>query len=135
MIKLEDFIKLNIKEITYKGNKYIIKFTKSKMNDDDDDDELEYYINLYDEDDYNYFFDHPKSVFRKLLYKANLSYFIENYVLESDISSHSPTYIQNVIELFFKEYLKLKEANENSQIEYKTQIKNFKEWDGVIKYD
>lgn len=134
MIKLEDFIKLNIKEITYKGNKYIIKFTKSKMNDDDDD-ELEYYINLYDEDDYNYFFDHPTSVFRKPLYKANLSYFLGNYVLESDISSHSPTYIQDVIELFFKEYLKLKEENEGSQIEYKTQIKNFKEWDGVIKYD
>lgn len=128
MITLEDFIELDIKKITYKGNNYVIKFKKYiDINND------KYYICLFNENDYDCISNRMKYKFSAPLYELNLAYFLDNYVLESDISSHSPTYIQEVIELFFKEYLKQKEEQDKKQIEYKVQIKNYNEWDGVIK--
>lgn len=129
MIKVSDFIKLGSKELTYRCKKYVIQFSREKVNNYNCLNDYKYYITLFgvNEDSSNINDKH------ELLLNEDLIYFIDNEVLESGINSHSPTYIKDVIELFFNQYLTIKKEQDKIQTEYETQIKNYNEWDGVIK--
>ena len=108
MITKSDLIELMPRKIKYKDKNYYISISYDRY-------DCIFMIDLYTEEP-----------FKDPIHTENIDVVINRLGEEA---KHSPTYIQDVIKEFFKMYL---ESIDRIQ-EKETQIKNYKEWDGVIE--
>ena len=69
----------------------------------------------------------------ELAFTAELDMIINKLEKFNCTASHSPTYIQDIIETFFKMYLDENEEKIKLNQEKILQLKNYEDWDGDIE--
>lgn len=133
MITIDDLIELRPRKIKYKDKNYYIKVAYDKYAGI-------YMMDLYKErdiplsDPVRYKDDTDEDFYINQHYDIEHTERINDIVYRLDKEEkHSPTYIQDVIKEFFKMYLERIDRRNRLRQEKETQIKNYKEWDGVIE--
>ena len=143
MMTLNDLVEIKPKRIIYKDTSYYIKFSKEKRKDDLGNYKSYYSIVLFERMAlYSpMVFMMPGESYEvsdilqnyKISYSYNLKNIIEELKENNKDIENSPTYIQDLIETFFKMYLEKEIENEKLNKEKTLQLKNFEKWDGVIE--
>lgn len=133
MITIDDLIELRPRKIKYKDKNYYVKVAYDKYAGI-------YMMDLYKErdiplsDPVRYKDDTDEDFYINQHYDIEHTERINDIVYRLDKEEkHSPTYIQDVIKEFFKMYLERIDRRNILRQEKETQLKNYKEWDGVIE--
>lgn len=139
MITYDELVKLKPKQIKYNNVYYYVVFYHNKKNG-------LYLIQLYKQIEgllrplMIYYNPSVQTVEEanieqnyELVFTAKLDMIINKLEKFNCTASHSHTYIQDIVETFFKMYLDENVEKIKLNQEKRLQLKNYEDWDGVIK--